>query len=257
MDQQSPDRFQILHQIAVEGTGAEGIQSVAARALKQTAVLVGLQAAALHIWDAERNPTMAVSHAETDSAKSSLQRLESDLFAELRRDRELVSAYMSFGGESPFQSFTLPLRHAGRIFGAVIGLQQGEGHLVHQDTFLEALSAILALVYTATQVGREQPSDSEALRKEKLSGVVETAVTVNHEINSPLTAILGNVQLMLRDADRLDERLVAKLRTIEESAERIQKVTKKLLNVKNPRSIDYSDGIRMLDLSDGDDEAGE
>jgi signal transduction histidine kinase len=250
MNQQSLDRFQILHRVAVEGAGAEDIRAVADAALKQASALVGLHAAALHIWDSDYKPLLAVSHAETESAGESLERLESELFKQLRRDQSLVSAYMSFGGEKPYQSFTLPLRHGRRIFGAIIGLQEGEGRLVHQDTFLEALSATLALVHAATQAGQVAEPSDEALQKQKLSGIVETAVTVNHEINSPLTAILGNVQLLLRDAEQLDERLVAKLRTIEESAERIQRVTKKLLNVKRPRSIDYSDGIRMLDLSD-------
>ncbi len=254
MNQQSPDRFEILHQVAVEGAGADDIRSVASLALQQTAALVGLQAAALHIWDRDHRPVLTISHAETDSARSSLQQLESELFMQLRRDRALVSAYMSFGGDAPYQSFTLPLRKGGRIFGAIVGLQEGRGRLVHQDMFLEALSATLALVHAATEADKETAQDAEALQKEKLSGIVETAVTVNHEINSPLTAILGNVQLMLRDADRLDERIVAKLKTIEESAERIQRVTKKLLNVKIPRSIDYSDGIRMLDLSEGDEQ---
>lgn len=254
MNQQSSDRFKILHQLLVEGAGAEDIKSIANHGLQQTARLVGLHAATLHTWDTDDNPVLAVSHAETESARSSLQQLESDLFRQLRRDRALVSAYMSFGGSAPFQSFTLPLKFGGRIHGAVIGLQEGQGRLVHQDMFLEALSATLALVHAATEAGRSSVPDTEALQKEKLSGIVETAVTVNHEINSPLTAILGNVQLMLRDADRLDERLVAKLKTIEESAERIQSVTKKLLNVKSPRSIDYSDGIRMLDLSEDTDE---
>ena len=64
--------------------------------------------------------------------------------------------------------------------------------------------------------------------------------------------ILGNIQLIKRSKDNLDDRLLAKLETIEESADRIQQVTKRLLEVQRPRSIEYSDGIQMLDISDED-----
>jgi hypothetical protein len=40
------------------------------------------------------------------------------------------------------------------------------------------------------------------------------------------------------------------LQTIEKSAERIQKVTRLLMNVRKPKSRQYSEGITMLDLSE-------
>jgi len=81
-------------------------------------------------------------------------------------------------------------------------------------------------------------------------GIAETAVTVHHEINSPLTAILGNVRLLLRDVGTLDKPVADKLKTIEVSAERIVDVTRRLLRVTRPDSVEYVQGIRMLDISD-------
>jgi len=244
------DKFEILRQMAVDGARGEDPERVAETALQQAAGLVGLSAAALFIWDDDLKPTMAVSHAIADDSRELLQSLENTMFSQLRRDRELVSAYMSFGGEHPYHSFTLPLRRGRRIFGAVIGLHDGERNLVAEDTFLEALTATLALNFAAQDVGTVGDASASELEREKLAGITETAVTVNHEVNSPLTAILGNIQLLLRDSDSLDERLVAKLKTIEKSAERIQEVTRLLMRVRKPRSKQYSEGITMLDLSE-------
>jgi signal transduction histidine kinase len=247
-------KFEILRLLAASGTSGKDLQEPTRAALGQAAALVGLQAAALYLWDAELKPRITVHYAESDETLKRLQKLEDDLFADLRREKELVSAYLSFGGEAPSHSFTLPLRHGGTIFGAVIGLQVGERTIVDEVAFLEALSALLALNYAAA--GDAPPTEAlrKTLDKEKLAGIVETAVTVNHEINSPLTAILGNVQLLLRNADNLDQDLVKKLKTIEQSAERIQSVTRRLMHISTPRSAEYSGGIRMLDISEDDDE---
>jgi len=83
--------------------------------------------------------------------------------------------------------------------------------------------------------------------------VQETAVTVNHEINNPLTAILGNVQLLLMKRRELDDELAAKLQIIETSALKIRDVTQRLLKIRSARSVDYAEGTSMLDLSDDDE----
>lgn len=239
------DRFDILKELAIAATRGDDVNQVWQVALRHTAALIGLSAVSVHLWDNAQQVSRKVSHAAQATATARLEQIEADLYDQLRRHRALESAYLSFGGDEPYQSFTLPLRHAGNVFGAVIGLMPGEGRLVSQDDFLETLSAVLALVHAATDSVGGASAEADDYR---LEAIQETAVTVNHEVNSPLTAILGNVQLLLRDKDKLDAGLVTKLRTIEESAERIRDVTKRLLDVSEPRSIDYSDGIRMLDI---------
>ena len=165
-----------------------------------------------------------------------------------------MSAYMSFGGEVPYHSFTLPLQHGSKIFGAVIGLQEGDKTIVSEDDFLETLSALLALNYAAEGIGKGHVPAKETLDKERLSAIVETAVAVNHEVNNPLTAILGNVQLLLLKRNDLDQDLRSKLKTIETSALKIKDVTQRLMRISSPRSVEYSEGTKMLDLSSDEDE---
>ncbi len=88
------------------------------------------------------------------------------------------------------------------------------------------------------------------LNREKMAGIVETAVTVNHEINTPLAAILGNIRLLLRDPEKLDKSLIERLKVIEMSADRILTVTRRLLLIARPDSVEYVEGTQMLDISD-------
>jgi len=249
MDKSSTDRFEILRQLALAASRGEDLADRSERALSQAAGFVGLTAAALFLWDDDFKVTVTVTHAESDTSRQRLVSLEEELFGNLRKDQNLVSAYMSFGGETPYHSFTLPLQHGPKIFGAVIGLQEGEKTLMSEDDFLEALSALLALNYAAEGIGKENIPAKETLDKERLSAIVETAVAVNHEVNNPLTAILGNVQLLLLKRDDLDQELAAKLKTIETSALKIKDVTQRLMRITSPRSVEYSQGTKMLDLS--------
>ena len=93
-----------------------------------------------------------------------------------------------------------------------------------------------------------------AVDKERMGAVIETAVTVNHEINNPLTAILGNVQLLLLNRKDLDTEMQHKLKTIEESAMRIKDITQRLLRLTSVRTTEYAEGTTMIDLSDDEEE---
>jgi K+-sensing histidine kinase KdpD len=250
MDQNYQDRYNILRQLAVAGTAGADIQKTAALALKQAAGLVGLKGAAVYLWDESMAISLSVAHAESEQYGRELASLEEDLFAALRKERQLVAAYLSFGGEAPMESFTLPLKHGKKIFGAVIGISDGPERLVSEDLFLEALSASLSMNVLAREISQEKSLSQDTLNKERLNAVLETAVTVNHEINNPLTAILGNVQLLLLSRKDLDDDLVTKLKTIEASAMRIKDVTQRLLRITSVRSVDYTEGTSMLDLSD-------
>ncbi|MBK7140889.1 MAG: hypothetical protein IPH75_02265 [bacterium] len=253
MEDRAQHRFDILRQLAIAGYRGEDFRPTAEMALRQAADLVGLQAAALYLWNDSRAITLAVSHADSIQAQETLTSLEESLFAGLRKDRQLLAAYMSFGGNPPFQTFTLPIRFGESMLGAVIGIQEGDHRLVSEDMFLEAVCAALSLYVVAGQAGLAKAATNDLIAKERLGAVLQTAVTVNHEINNPLTAILGNIQLLLMKRKDLDEELVSKLKTVEEAALKIKDVTQRLLRITSARSVDYAEGTSMLDISDDPD----
>ena len=86
------------------------------------------------------------------------------------------------------------------------------------------------------------------VKSERVAAISETAVTVNHEINNPLTAILGNAQLLLMAKDSLPDDAVAKLRTIEKSAIQIRETTAKLMSIIEPVKSSYASGLDMIDI---------
>ena len=86
------------------------------------------------------------------------------------------------------------------------------------------------------------------VKSERVAAISETAVTVNHEINNPLTAILGNTQLLLMAKDTLPKDAIAKLETIEKSAIQIRETTSKLMSIIEPVKSSYASGLNMIDI---------
>lgn len=84
---------------------------------------------------------------------------------------------------------------------------------------------------------------------ERLQAVKETAITVNHEVNNPLTTILGAAQMLLLSQDGLSDKVRERLQLIEQEVKRIAKVTQRLKDLDELKTDDYiMDGPKMLDL---------
>jgi CheY-like chemotaxis protein len=83
--------------------------------------------------------------------------------------------------------------------------------------------------------------------KETLKAVLETAGGVCHELNQPLQAVMGAVQLQLMDVDP-SLPLHAALSEIDEHVRRMGEITRKLMKITRYRTRPYLDGIQILDL---------
>ncbi|MBC8043367.1 MAG: response regulator [Rhizobacter sp.] len=86
------------------------------------------------------------------------------------------------------------------------------------------------------------------------SAVLELAATFGHEINNPLTGLMGFVDLSIARLQRepLTEADIKKtidmLQRCNEQARRIADVVGKIRTLKNPRLKVYADSVQMIDL---------
>jgi DNA-binding response OmpR family regulator len=92
-------------------------------------------------------------------------------------------------------------------------------------------------------------AEAELARARWLAGIGETTIALEHEINNPLSALLGHAELLLMDRNlSADQR--EQLQVVREQAARIAEVVRRLAKLKNPQSVEYLSGARMLDLSE-------
>jgi len=83
----------------------------------------------------------------------------------------------------------------------------------------------------------------------ELAGIRKTAATYAHEINNPLTGILGSVQLILEDGG-FDEETTMLLNEVVKASRRIKDVINRMSELDSHSSRPYLDKTEIIDLRD-------
>jgi PAS domain S-box-containing protein len=101
----------------------------------------------------------------------------------------------------------------------------------------------------AEDVTEETRLERELVRAEKLATVGQMVITINHEINNPLSIISTNAQTLRLLNPDLDEKIVTKLSKIEIQVKRIAEVTERLRRMDEVATSEYiASGPEMIDV---------
>lgn len=85
----------------------------------------------------------------------------------------------------------------------------------------------------------EQRHLQEVLVKaERLGAIEQAGVAVRHEINNPLTIIIGNLELLIERYEQKDKDLTARLEVVLNNALRIAEITKRLQENKMEKTVE-------------------
>ena len=132
-----------------------------------------------------------------------------------------------------------------------------ESQLVRPDAahipVLIKVSAVSSLTgnllqYTVRDLTSIRELESHRMQAERLSAIVETAVTVNDQVNTPLAVIITNAEALKKTMRGVDSQSFTRLEQTLEAAGRIQQVMSQLAQVRRAVSKEYLPGTSMLDL---------
>ena len=105
-------------------------------------------------------------------------------------------------------------------------------YIAKSDDFASVVPRIINQAYHKQQlILKNRRLETKARDTEKLEMVTAVASTLNHEINNPLMAVLGNLELLLEDPGVSDPAVLDKLKMIEKAARRIQDITHQMANL--------------------------
>lgn len=121
-------------------------------------------------------------------------------------------------------------------------MRAGASAVIHPDADDDTIERALDGAIGTLQARRKQ------LEQEKLRVVNQLAISVNHEINNPLTGLMGTAELMMLDGKMTDEKALRDLKTIVKQCRRIQEVTTRLKNINHLKTVPYGSHDEMLDL---------
>ena len=73
-------------------------------------------------------------------------------------------------------------------------------------------------------------------------------VAVRHEINNPLTTVIGNMELLIERYEARTRTLLRGCEIILNNALRIAEIVKRLQEIKQDKVVEYLKGVKMTDL---------
>ncbi|MBE7558117.1 response regulator [bacterium] len=123
------------------------------------------------------------------------------------------------------------------------GLESGAHDYIVKPFQREEVMARVRSLLTIRNLQRE------LVQAQKKATVGEMMITLNHEINNPLAAILGNTELLMMEVKDLPEGSRRKLETIYRESMRIRDILKRINNLREVHSTRYLNDMSMIDLN--------
>ena len=215
--------------------------------------------AGLHLYDPAADQLVGRAHATSDAADSPTSPvIGSALLLWLKMaSRTLIVEETAFQGAADARVRTavaqlerqrlavvVPLLADGEVAGALVVGEKLSGEIFDSDEIrlLEMLAAQTVIALRNAGLYEDQRTRMEELRRTqqslvqsaKLAAIGELAASVAHEINNPLTVILGNSQLLLYQLppESVEHR---KASSIETEAHRAGKIVRDLLDFSRRR----------------------
>lgn len=130
------------------------------------------------------------------------------------------------------------------------GLLDRERDLASKNVELQGLNSRLQSLVSDLEESNKKlnKAQDELLEKEKMAAILELAGAAAHEMNQPLTIIIGNIDLLLSYEGIEDEKVKTALATINKSAREMAAIVKKMSKIKRYETGDYIGKIKILDL---------
>lgn len=244
-------KFMLLKDLAEKINSSVEMNQILQDALDGLLDILALHCASVTLWDEKtKKVTSQIASGAIEKVKI-LRDFDQRVMQAMRGEIRMESVYATFDSEGPHSVFSYPIKRDGRMVGAITGLVEGYRNLSQHEEVLAAVSNQLGIAVAKASLWAEKMGgevQDDLVKSERLKAMVETAVTINHEINNPLAAVLGYVQLILSRPENLDQDTIDKLKKIETGALRIKDVTSRLLKIVEPVVVKYAGGIRMVDL---------
>jgi GAF domain-containing protein len=160
-------------------------------------------------------------------------------------------------GQFPFpvNCWFVPLFTGNRFIGLIVAHPQHDGNANTADRMLiEAFARQASLALENARLYRDVLKAQDRLVSEEKKALLgQMAISLNHEINNPLSIISMEAQLLQKRMSGQEEQMNHRLVSIENNIERIRQILEKIssLELEAADVVDYLKGHQMINLRHG------
>ena len=90
--------------------------------------------------------------------------------------------------------------------------------------------------------------EKKLLQEEKLSGVLEMAGAICHELNQPMQVVSGYSELLMMDMEK-DNMAHSYIKMVKEQTDKMGSITRKLMSITKYETQDYIEGGKIIDIN--------
>lgn len=181
---------------------------------------------------------------------------EPALVPDVARDERFYQAVDDESGFATRSILCAPLRVGDRVIGAIEAMNKLQGQFDQHDLRIlvgvadqAAVAIENARLYHELEERNRQLLETQdrLVRTERLAALGQMGLALRHEINNPLAAILGRIDLILDEPGALPENVKRDILVIGEMAERIASIVAKLDSLDDRTTV-YLGETKMIDL---------
>ncbi len=103
--------------------------------------------------------------------------------------------------------------------------------------------------FAARDVTEQKELRELLVKAERLAAIGQVGIAMRHEINNPLTTVIGNTELLLDRLEGGEGELKKRLDLILSNALRISEIVKRMQEIKQDKTVEYLKGVKMTDLT--------
>ena len=107
------------------------------------------------------------------------------------------------------------------------------------------------VIHLSRDITQRRKTEESLIHTERMAAISQVVATLAHEINNPLTGLLGTIGWLSRQ-EEMPPKVLQSLASLEEASGRIKRTVKKLEQLKRDTTKEYIPGIRMIDLDDAE-----
>ncbi|MFA5073293.1 MAG: PAS domain S-box protein [Nitrospirota bacterium] len=191
----------------------------------------------LCIVDSAGRITSANKAAELFTGYSRTELIDQDIRTLLtQKSAETVTIMMNSTVSSSVTEFEVIKRDATHAFVNVIA----------RRLFADSIPSGFQI--SARDVTEQKILQQKLLKAERLFAIGQVGIAMRHEINNPLTTVIGNVELLLERFEKTDKEATARLEAVLNNALRIAEIIKRVEEIKKDNVVEYMNGVSMTDL---------